>query len=99
MEKEQVLDISWGTIIKVFIAIFVFYFIYLARDIALWFFFALAISVLLAPAINFLKKFWMPKILAVLLVYFSIFGILGILIYLIAPIFISELKQLSQQFA
>lgn len=95
MEKEQVLDISWGTIIKVFIAIFVFYFIYLVRDIALWFFFALAISVLLAPAINFLKKFWIPNVIAVLLVYFSIFGILGILIYLMAPVFISELRQLS----
>lgn len=96
MEKEQVLDISWGTMAKIFIAIFVFYFIYLTKEIALWFFFALAISVLLDPAINFLKKFWVPKFIAVLLVYFSIFGILGILIYLTAPIFISELKQLSQ---
>jgi len=96
MEKEQVLDISWGTIVKIFIAIFVFYFIYLTKEIALWFFFALAISVLLDPAINFLRKFWMPKVIAVLLVYFSIFGILGILIYATAPIFISELKQLSQ---
>lgn len=96
MEKEQVLDISLGTIAKIFIAIFVFYFIYLTRDIALWFLFALAISVLLAPAINFLKKFWLPKIVAVLIVYLSIFGILGILIYLMSPIFISELKQLSQ---
>ena len=96
MEKEQVLDISWGTIAKIFIAIFVFYFIYLTKEIALWFFFALAISVLLDPAVNFLKKFWIPKIVAVLIVYLSIFGILGILIYLTAPIFISELKQLSQ---
>jgi predicted PurR-regulated permease PerM len=98
MEKEQVLDISWGTIAKVFIAAFFIYIIYLTKDIALWFFFALAISVLLTPAINFLKKFWIPKIIAVLFVYFSIFGVLGILIYLTAPIFISELKQLSQYF-
>jgi predicted PurR-regulated permease PerM len=96
MEREQVLDISWGTIGKIFIAIFVFYFIYLTREIALWFFFALAMSVLLDPAINFLRKFWIPKIVAVFFVYFSIFGILGALTYLIAPIFISEVKQLSQ---
>lgn len=98
MEKEQVLDISWGTIAKVFIAVFFIYIIYLTKDIALWFFFALAISVLLAPAINFLKKLWVPRILAVLLVYFSIFGVLGLLIYLMAPMFISELKELSQNF-
>ena len=96
MDKNQVLDISWGTIAKIFIAIFVFYFIYLTKEIVLWFFFALAISVLLTPAVNFLKKFWLPKIVAVLIVYLAIFGILGILIYLTAPVFISELKQLSQ---
>ena len=96
MEKEQVLDISWETIIKVFIAIFVLYIIYLAREIALWFFFGLAISILLEPAINFLRKIYIPKLIAIFIVYLSIFGILGVLIYLTAPIFIFELKQLSQ---
>lgn len=93
---EQTLDISWKTIIKGFIAAFVFYILYLARDIALWFFFALIISVLLEPAINFLRWLKIPKILAILLIYFSIFGFLGLLIYITAPIFISELKQFSQ---
>jgi predicted PurR-regulated permease PerM len=95
MSQNQVLEISWSALAKVFVAIFVFYFIYLTKEIVIWFFFALAISVLLVPAVNFLKKFWIPKILAVLLVYFSIFGVLGILVYLTAPIFIAELKQLS----
>ncbi len=96
MEKEQVLDISWATISKIFITVFIFYFIYLTREIALWFFFALAVSVLLDPAINFLRKLWVPKFLAVFAVYFSIFGLLGLLIFLTAPLFISELRQLSQ---
>ncbi len=96
MEKEQVLDISWGTIAKIFVAIFIFYFIYLTREIVLWFFFALAVSVLLDPAINFIKKFWIPRIIAVLLVYFSIFGVLGLLIYLSAPVFNSEMHQFVQ---
>jgi len=95
MEKEQTLDISWKTIAKVFIAIFTFYLIYLARDIALWFFFGLAISILLEPAINFLRKLWIPKMVAIVLVYVSILGLLGIMIYLMAPIFIVELKQFS----
>jgi len=95
MEKNQTLDVSWETIAKVFAAIFIFYIIYLARDIALWFFFGLAISILLEPAINFLRKIYLPKIVAIFLVYFSIFGVLGVLIYFTAPIFISELKQFS----
>jgi len=96
MEKEQVLDISWETIIKIFIAVFVLYIIYLAREIALWFFFGLSISILLEPAINFFRKIYIPKLIAIFIVYLSIFGILGVLIYLTAPLFIFEIKQLSQ---
>lgn len=94
--SEYTLDISIKTIIKIFIAAFVLYVIYLAKDIVLWFFFALIISVLLEPAINFLKWFRLPKIVAMAIIYLSIFGFLGLLIYLTAPIFIFELKQFSQ---
>ena len=45
--------------------------------------------------INFLRKFWVPKMLAILIVYLSIFGILGLIVYVTAPIFIFELKQFS----
>lgn len=92
---DQKLEISWETIFKVFAAIFIFYIIYLAREIALWFFFGLAISVLLEPAISFLRKIRIPKIISILLIYFSVFGILGLLIYLTAPVFLLELKQFS----
>ncbi len=94
--QEQTLDISWGTIARIFIAGFVLYVLFLVRDIVIWFFFALMISILLDPAINFLRKFKIPKILAVVLVYLSIFGIMGLLIYLSAPIFIVEINQFSK---
>jgi len=98
MDKEQKLDISWLTIAKVFIAVIIFYFIYLTKEIALWFFFALTISFLLEPAINFFRRFRIPRLLAVLFVYLSVFGILGFLIYLTAPLFVFELKEFSQRF-
>ena len=93
MSQEQTLSISWESIIKIFLAIFIMYFIYLGKEIVLWFLFGLAISVLLEPAIIFLRKFRIPKIIAILLVYLSIFGVLGFLIYITAPIFIVEIKQ------
>lgn len=96
MSDEKVLDISWSAIIRVLIAIIVFYFIYLGKEIALWFLFGLAISVLLEPAIAFLRKMKFPKLLAIILVYFSIFGAIGVLVYLSAPVFMLELKQFSQ---
>src|SRR3989338_272343 len=93
---EQILDISWKTILKVLVAGFVLYILFLARDIAVWFFFALIISLLLDPVILLLRRLRLPKVLAVILVYVSIFGILGLTIYLIAPIVIFEINQLSK---
>lgn len=99
MERgRQLLDISWETILKVFFAGFVFYLLYLVRDVFVWFLFALVISVLLEPAINFLKWFRVPRILAVIFVYLSIFGIFGFIVYLTAPIFIFEIQQFSKFF-
>lgn len=96
MSQEQTLDISWEAIIKIFVAVFIFYIIYLAREIALWFLFGLAISVILEPAILFFRKFKVPKIVAILIVYFSIFGVLGLAMYLSAPIFMSEISQFAK---
>jgi predicted PurR-regulated permease PerM len=93
---ENTLDISWQTIIKVFLAGFVLYVLYLARDIVVWFFFALIISLLVEPAIVFLRKIKIPKIISVILIYLSVFGALGLVVYLASPIFVFELKQFSQ---
>jgi len=94
---EQTLEISWKTIFKVFIAGLLFYILYSIREIILWAFFGLVISLLLDPLINFLRKIGFPKIIAIASVYIFVFGILGILIYLVAPFFIFEIKQFSKE--
>jgi len=96
MNNEKLLDISWGTIFKIFAAVISFYILYQIRDILAWFVFALIISVLFNPAVNFLRKLKIPKSLAVLFVYTAFFGILTLIIYFTVPLFISEIKQFSQ---
>ncbi len=54
MNGDKILDISWGTIFKIVLALLCFYFIYLVRDILVWSVFALIISFLFKPAIVFL---------------------------------------------
>ena len=98
MDGEKILDISWGTIFKISLTILIFYFVYLTRDILILFIFALIISVLFNPAIDFLTKKRIPRGLAILIVYLFVFGFLGILIYSIAPIFIYEIQQFTQLF-
>ena len=98
MNKENIntLDVSWQTIVKIFLAGFMLYILYLVRDVAVWFAFALIISLLVEPAINFLRWLKLPKILAVVLIYFSVLLVLGFIVYLTAPLFVFELKQLYQ---
>ncbi|MDI6602869.1 MAG: AI-2E family transporter [Patescibacteria group bacterium] len=98
MNNEKVLDISWGTILKIALAFLGFYILYLIRDILVWFIFALIISLLFNPAIDFLQKRRVPRALATLFIYIFIFGILGFFIYLIAPVFISEIQQFTKLF-
>ena len=98
MNGNRVLDISWGTILKVAIAFLIFYIIFLVRDILVWGIFALIISVLFNPAINFLHRLHIPRVLSVIFVYVAVFGILGLLIYWVAPMFVFEIQQFSQLF-
>lgn len=96
--QERILDISWGTILKVFIAGICFYILYLIRDLLIWFLFAVMISILLGPAIKFLEEKRVPRVLAVVFIYLSIFGFLATLIYLAATPLISEVRYFVDNF-
>jgi len=98
MTNEKILDISWGTLLKIGIAFFGFYVIYLIRDVLIWFIFALIISVLLSPVIDFLQKRKVPRAVATISIFICLFVILGLLVYLIAPIFIAEIQQFTSRF-
>ena len=93
--SSRLLDISWGTIVKIIFALTILYLIFLVRDILIWFVFALIISILFNPAINFLIKIRIPRILASILIYLGVFAFLGSFIFLIAPLLFSELQQFS----
>ena len=98
MDNEKILDISWRTIAKISIAVAFFYILFSVRNILIWFIFALTISVLFNPAVNFLQRRKIPRGLAVVLIYVGIFGILSILIYLVVPIFIAEIQVFLNSF-
>lgn len=92
------LDISWGTIFKILAAVVFIYFVYLIRDLIIWFIFALVISILFEPIIIFLIKRKIPRTFAVLLVYLFFFGILAYSAYSSLPLLISEIRNFSAGF-
>lgn len=98
MSKGRTLDISWGTILKILTIVFVLYVLYFVRDIIIWVVFALVISILFNSLIDFLHKRKIPRIIAVILVYFSAFGLIGFAVYTSIHLFISEFRQFIQLF-
>ena len=99
MNSEKLLDISWNSILKVAMAALIIYLLYSIRDILILVIFALIISVLFNPAIDFLQKRRVHRVLAAGLVYVLIFGVLGVSIYLISLSFIPEVGQFAELFS
>ena len=98
MNEEKILDISWRTILKIFVAVLIFYILFSIKEILIWFIFALIISVLFNPTIDFLQRRRIPRIVVVILIYVGVFGILSLLIYLVIPLFIGEIKMFLGSF-
>jgi len=98
MNGNRVLDISWGAIFKTATIAILFYIIYLVRDILILSIFALIISILFTPIIDFLQKRKIPRGFAVIVVYIGIFGLISFFIYSLASLFIIEVQKFSQVF-
>jgi len=98
MSDEKILDISWKTIFKISVVVICLYLLYSIKDIFVWFIFALTISVLFNPLINFLQKRKIPRFLAGIFVYFGVFAFFSFLIYLMVPLFNSEIHQFINLF-
>ncbi|MBZ1356434.1 MAG: AI-2E family transporter [Candidatus Nealsonbacteria bacterium] len=95
-KSENVLDLSWETIFKIALSIIFFYLLFQVKDILVWFIFALIISILFNPMIEFLIKFKIPRSLATAIVYLSFFGISSVVIYSVLSVLITELDQFSR---
>ncbi|MDD5621111.1 MAG: AI-2E family transporter [Candidatus Pacebacteria bacterium] len=96
--QQKILDISWLTIVRFIIAAIIIYFLFIVKDLAIDFIFAVIISILFNPAINFLEKKKLPRVLASIIVYFGIFILLGLFVYLTAPMLFSELRDFAMKF-
>lgn len=96
--QGRVLDISWGTILKLAVAGLVIYILFLTRDILVWVLFGLIISILFDPAIGFLQRRRIPRVLGAIGVYSVTFGILALIIWSMAPFFVNEIQRFSQLF-
>lgn len=98
MEKVT-FELSWETIAKTGILAASLYILYQLKEFLIWAIFALVISFLFNPLINYFQKKKIPRFLAAVLVYFSFFSILALLIYIFIPLLIIEVNNFSQGFS
>lgn len=93
------IDIAWSGIIRVILALFGFYIIYLLKDVLILIVLGLVISVLLNPAIDLIEKKGIHRSLSTLIVYIATaLLIVGFFLLTVPPIFI-ELTAFSKNYA
>lgn len=95
--NHNLLDISWGTIVKLALAGFLVYVVFLTRQILVLVLFGLIISVLFDPVIDFLQKRKVPRVVSTLGVYLTLFGFLSYVVFATTPIFVQEIQEFSHR--
>ncbi len=98
MKENYVLDISWKTILKLFFFFVFLYLVFLVKDILSWLIFALIISILLDPAIEFLERKKIPRLVSTFCIYLFFVSFLFLMIYFSALPLFNELQKITHFF-
>ena len=89
-------EISASSVFKVILIILLFIFIYLLKDVVIIFLFALILASAVSPFANWLDERGFPRLLGVLLLYLTIFGLFIFVFAMIIPYISEDLGQLTQ---
>lgn len=95
MEAQKTINISTSTILRVILILLLLVFVYILRDVIVLFIFALIIASAIAPAVGFLEKIKIPRVIGTLLVYIIVIGIIAFLVALILPTVAKNAKDLA----
>ena len=95
MIPRQIMDISTRTIFKVILIILFFLFLFLIKNILIILFLSLVIASAIYPWANYLERKKIPRILGVLSVYLVAILFLILLLYLVVPTIVDEIRQLA----
>ncbi len=89
-------EITTTTIFKVILIILLFVLLYVLKDVVIIFLFALIIASAISPFANWLDEKKFPRLLGVLLLYLTVFGLFVFVFALIIPFVADELGNLTQ---
>lgn len=92
---NRTINISFATLLKVLLAIVLFYFFYAVFDVMALLFIAIIFSTALDPWVDWMQKNHIPRPLGVVFIYLAIFSLLAIILILMVPPLVEQLGQLA----
>lgn len=93
---ERRIDISTGIIFRTILILLGIFFLFIIRDIIALFFIAVILTAAIEPAVDWFQKKKIPRPFGVLIIYFVIFLIAGLLISFLIPALVEQLRDFSQ---
>src|SRR3989344_778044 len=98
MEKEQTINISTSTIVKLLVFFLVLSFLYLIKEVLLIIFVDLVLASAFDPWVDWFQKKKIPRSLSILIIYVVLFALITFAFILIVPPISKEVIQLSENF-
>ncbi len=95
MTKEHYIEAWTKILLHGVLAVLALFFLYVIRDVVVVFFVAIILTASVAPAIERLESFRIPRTIGVLGVYAVIVGLLVTVVSLIVPLFSDQVRELS----
>jgi len=94
--QPRILDISFATIIKLGVAVAVFYLLYQVINVLALIFVAIILSTALDPSVDWLQKKHIPRSLALVCIYLVLFLVVSFILIVMVPPVIEELTNLAR---
>ncbi len=98
MTPKQIVDVSTWTIFRGILILLFFWFLFLIKNILVVLFLSLIIASAIAPFANYLQEKKIPRVFGVLFVYIVAILFFSLLLYLVVPTVIDEIRQLASVF-
>ncbi len=89
-EKNMKIEITTGTILRVFLLALLFILLYILRHILAVLIFAVVIASAIEPVTHWGRRHRIPRVIVVIAIYLAAFGILSMVFYLVIPPLFSE---------
>ncbi len=92
------IEISVATFLKALVIIAAVYFFYRVLDVLTLVFLSIIFATALEPAVNWMNRNRIPRVLSVLIMYLVVFFVLSLIIILIVPPLIDQVTELAKSF-